>query len=122
MNEHRKQTDTKDMERARCPPFAAVHAGWWLCIVSGMLSLALVSIAPEAAPQPLVHLALLVCRSQAGAQAVLACACAAHIFEALLVMRIVRPGRAGDRALWMLQTAVLGYPSLRMLRGAIKRA
>ena len=76
--------------------------------------------APAAAQAWLLRAALVVGRTQAGLQALLAAAAAAHLSEALLIVRLVQPAGDGQRALWMLQTFLLGFPSMRLLLGAMK--
>ena len=88
---------------------------WWLLILPGMTLVAVLAASPVATAQwqELSRLPL----SQTVYQWIWWAAVLAHIGEGAYAWRLAGQGaEAPRRAAWALQTLVLGYPSLRLLR------
>ena len=91
------------------------HAGWWVAVLGGLGSLAVVALDPgayaawsrsvtPALSQPLLQLAL-------------AIALLLHVGEALYARRLAqRAGFERSASGWFWQTLAVGFPSLRLIR------
>ena len=91
------------------------HWGYWVTLLPGLALLTTLSLSDSAYklwcervttlfPRPLLHV-------------LLAGAAMAHVGEAIAAYRIAtKAGLLSDRAGWTLQTFVLGFPSLGLLR------
>lgn len=91
------------------------HALIWIAILTGMTLLGVIALSPAAfeawrtsVPMPF---------TQTSYQILFAAALAAHVGEGALAHRLAAASSEAPRArAWALQTLLLGYPSLRLLR------
>ena len=105
--------------------FRFAHPLWYLVIFFGLFTLYLCAAYPKAMPspftalQPLHDVAYAIFRTQLMLQIAFAAALAGHAGEAVYAYSVLldRKGVAGnDRVYWTVQTLLLGFPSLRLLR------
>ena len=110
-------------EPADCVTFNRVdrpHLGWWIAVLGGMGFLALLAIQPDAYAVWCVRVTAGL--SQELLRGILVAAIVTHLAEAVYALRLAQhAGRAETAAGWFLQTLMLGYPSLRLLRRQIAR-
>lgn len=91
------------------------HAAWWISILGGMAVLGLLAYHDGAYGwwSSTVTAAL----PQGGMRIVFVAACLAHVGEGLYAIGLARRSGLGASASgWFLQTFLLGYPSLVLLR------
>lgn len=91
--------------------------GWWLAIVGGMGLTALIAYSPDAYPIWQTRVTALI--PQEGFQWIWWAALAAHAGEASYALLICRRRRLATTLQWTLQTFLLGYPSLRLLKQSL---
>jgi len=74
---------------------------------------------PHSTLEPIRSLGLFLFRSEAVLRAVFWLAVLAHVYEGFLGLRFawkVRPGAIGFAMFWLVQTLLVGYPSLRLIK------
>jgi hypothetical protein len=89
------------------------HAGWWMAILGGIGLTAALACSPAAYALWVRHVAPV--PSRPVAQVILAGTVLAHLGEALYASRVVRRAGLSGGGGWILQTLVIGFPSLRLL-------
>ncbi len=92
------------------------QVGWWIAVLGGMIFLAALAFDPGAYAQWCAHVTAAL--PQPFLRWLFGAAVLTHMIEATYALRLAqRHGlRAGG---WLVQTALLGYPSLRLLRRRI---
>ncbi len=89
------------------------HIGWWVAILGGLAFNAVVGFDAGAYAWWCAHVTTAL--SQPLVRNIFIAAVAAHIAEATYAARLAQ--RAGDSVPgWFVQTLLLGFPSLRLLR------
>jgi hypothetical protein len=91
------------------------HVGWWVTVLSGMVLLAVLAFDAGAYAAWCADVTTLL--PQRLLQGIFIAALATHIGEAAYAFRLAsRSGFRENASGWCLQTFLLGYPSLRLLR------
>lgn len=92
------------------------HWGWWVAIIGGMGLTAWIGFSSSgfALWQQWVTTSM----PQALFQWIFWLALLAHVGEAAYAIQLARSQKRRDLLLWGLQTFILGYPSLRLLKEA----
>jgi hypothetical protein len=91
------------------------HLGWWIAVLGGMVLLAVLAFDAGAYAAWCANVTT-VLRQQL-LQGIFVAALATHIAEAVYAFRLASRGGLRETAFgWFLQTFLLGYPSLRLLR------
>ena len=91
------------------------HLGWWITVLSGMVLLAVLAFDAGAYAAWRAHVTTVL--PQRLLQGIFIAALATHIAEAVYAFRWAsRSGLRENAGGWFLQTFLLGYPSLRLLR------
>jgi hypothetical protein len=89
--------------------------GWWVTVLGGMVLLAVLAFDAGAYAVWCAHVTTAL--PQRLLQGIFIAALATHIAEAVYAFRLAsRIGLRENAAGWFLQTFLLGYPSLRLLR------
>jgi hypothetical protein len=91
------------------------HLGWWVSVLSGMVLLAVLAFDAGAYAVWCANVTTVL--PQRLLQAIFIAALVTHLAEAAYAFRLAsRSGLREDAGGWFLQTFLLGYPSLRLLR------
>jgi hypothetical protein len=91
------------------------HLGWWVSVLSGMAVLAVLAFDAGAYAAWCANVTAVL--PQRLLQGIFIAALATHIGEAAYAFRLASRSGLGENAGgWFLQTFLLGYPSLRLLR------
>ena len=95
------------------------HLGWWVAILGGLGLTAVLAFHPGA--YALWYRYVTTRLSRGILAAIFVCAYLVHLGEALYAGALARRAgfHASARAAWMLQTFLLGFPSLRRLRARL---
>ena len=89
--------------------------GWWVAILAGLATNAVVAFDSGAYAWWCTHVTPVL--SQGVVQAIFIAAIVTHVAEATYALRLAQRNGLGDRAGgWFVQTLLLGFPSLRLLR------
>lgn len=92
------------------------HVGWWIAVVGGMAFLAILAFDARAYARWCAHVTAAL--PQPFLRGLFAAAVLTHVIEATYALRLAQ--RHGLHAAgWLVQTFLLGYPSLRLLRRRI---
>lgn len=97
--------------------FQHPHWGWWLAIIGGMALTVLIAYNSYAYHIWQARVTALI--PQEWFQWVWWAALAAHAGEAVYALLICRRRRLATTLQWALQTFLLGYPSLRLLKQSL---
>lgn len=100
-------------------PIPRPALAWYLLVVGGMVVCGIAGFGPETLPPQLSPARALGERLFGGRQGVKLVFCIAnvlHVLEAWLAHRIARRVDASHALAWTLQTFLLGFPSLKLLR------
>jgi hypothetical protein len=104
--------------------FQFAHYIWYVLILAGMILLGLVAFKTTDYTDSIHHmyllapvewLALAIFRTRFNLQMIFYAAVGVHVFEGLYAYSIARSFCKNTAELWLLQTTVLGFPSLRLL-------
>jgi len=96
------------------------HLGWWLAVVGGMAVLAGLAFDAAAYAWWCTHLTAVF--PQRLLRTIFVAAVVTHLVEACYAARLAqRSGLGGAAAGWFVQTMILGYPSLGLLRARVAR-
>lgn len=96
------------------------HLGWWVAIPGGFGLIALLALSPSAYAFWREHVSAALSRGTLAALFV--GAVLIHVGEALYARALARhAGLTASAGAWTLQTFLLGFPSLRLLRGRAGR-
>jgi hypothetical protein len=94
---------------------ARPHLGWWITVLSGMVLLAVLAFDAGAYAAWCANVTTVL--PQRLLQGIFIAALATHIGEAAYAFRLASRCSLRENAFgWFLQTFLLGYPSLRLLR------
>ena len=89
------------------------HVGWWISIGFGMGLLGVLAWSDAAYAAWTEHVTTVFTRGFL--RPLFAGACAIHVFEAQVALRVARRAGIEPAAGWWFQTLLLGFPSLRLL-------
>ena len=95
------------------------HPGWWIAIIGGMSLTAWIAF--SATGYQLWSEAVTAYLPQGVFQWIFWLASAVHIIEAVYAYRLARRSGITSAGAWSLQTLILGYASLHLLRQATAR-
>ena len=125
--EPRPTSRTAVSSEAKDLPFTLASLHHFIAIPSGMLALAWAAYSPSTAPQSILKLASYISSVPDRLALIFILACVIHVIEALymtmtlLALRRDTPTtlirvRSSVIAAWMIQTLILGYPSIMKMR------
>ncbi|MEZ5507847.1 MAG: DUF4499 domain-containing protein [Gammaproteobacteria bacterium] len=100
-------------------PIAHPHPGWWIAIIGGMSLTGWIAF--SATGYQLWSEGLTAHLPQGIFQWIFWLASAVHLLEAMYAYRLAQRSSIGHAGAWALQTLVLGYASLHLLRRATAR-
>ena len=108
--------------------FQSPHLLWWIIIGSGITIVFLLAYLPSLLPLQSLgglgsSLSSLVVTYRALFVVVFWSTVIAHIYEAVVARRICQQLRLDQQStfLWMIQTFILGFPSLMILKGYVRQ-
>ena len=102
-------------ESAQAARIDRPHLGWWVTVLAGMVLLAVLAFDASAYSAWCAKVTTVL--PQRLLQGIFIAALATHIGEAAYAFRLAsRCGLRENAGGWFLQTFLLGYPSLRLLR------
>lgn len=107
-------------ETARAPKLARPHAFWWTIILFGMTLTGVLAFNDAAFASWSGNVTTLL--PQGVIQGIFVVACAIHLSEALVALKLAAsaPEKAGSPLGWFVQTLLLGYASLGLLRKRLR--